>query len=166
LLDGGVIGIGLILNYYYGLKIGLSIIILSIPLYIIAWFFYRHYFYNSLHGMLVSSFFIDLLSPLQRQFNVPILLSAIMGGLFVGVGIGLMLKKETSTGGTDLLAQFISNATSLNVGILILIIDGFVITIGINTVGKQAFLFSIITVVVVGIATSILSKKPQRMRIS
>lgn len=115
--------------------------------------------------MLVSSFFIDLLAPLQHQFNMPIVYSAIIGGLIVGLGIGIMLKKETSTGGTDLLAQFIAKLTSLNVGILILIIDGLVVLSGMNTVGKEAFLFSILTILCVGIATSIIVQKPQRMNL-
>ena len=63
-LDGGIIGIALILNYLWALKPGLMIILFSIPVFIIAWFSYREYFYNSLHGMIVSSFLIDLLGPM------------------------------------------------------------------------------------------------------
>lgn len=55
-LDGGIIGIGLISYYLWGLQTGFIIILLSIPIFIIAWIYYRDYFYNSLHGLLVSSF--------------------------------------------------------------------------------------------------------------
>ncbi|GAJ41143.1 hypothetical protein GCA01S_058_00310 [Parageobacillus caldoxylosilyticus NBRC 107762] len=44
LLDGGIIGIGLIVKYIWHVKAGLTIILLSIPLYIIAWFYYRPFF--------------------------------------------------------------------------------------------------------------------------
>lgn len=157
LLDGGIIGISLILKYIWGFKVGLTIIFLSIPLYVIAWIYFRNYFYNSLHGLLFSSFLIDILSPLKNMVETPILQSAITGGVLVGAGIGIMLREDTSTGGTDLLAQFISKVTKLNVGMLIFIIDGIVLLIGSQTVGAQSFLYSIVAVTAVGITTTVLT---------
>ncbi|MDP4551881.1 YitT family protein [Alkalihalobacillus macyae] len=161
LIDGGMIGIGLIIKYIWGYQTGLTIIFLSIPLYIIAFVYFRPYFYNSLHGLLLSSFFIDVLSPLRHTFSLSILPSAILGGLFVGSGIGLMLKFDTSTGGTDLLAQFISRVLSLNVGMIIFLIDGFVIIIGSKTIGLNATLYSAVTIFAVGIATGLLTLHKQ-----
>ncbi|WP_165999883.1 YitT family protein [Bacillus sp. Cs-700] len=163
LIDGGMIGIGLIVKYIWGYQTGLTIICLSIPLYIIAFLYFRPYFYNSLHGLLLSSFFIDLLSPLRYAFSFPILLSSILGGFFVGTGIGIMLKYETSTGGTDLLAQFISRIVTLNVGIIIFLIDGLVILIGSKTIGLNASLYSAVTIFAVGIATSLLTIKKEAL---
>ncbi|MGG1687982.1 YitT family protein [Pseudalkalibacillus sp. NRS-1564] len=157
LIDGGMIGIGLIIKYIWGYQTGFTIICLSVPLYIIAFLYFRPYFYNSLHGLLLSSFFIDILSPLRYTFTFPILTSAVLGGFFVGLGIGIMLRYDTSTGGTDLLAQFISRVLSLNIGIIIFLIDGIVIIIGSKTIGWNATLYSAITIFAVGIATSILT---------
>ncbi|WP_273852366.1 YitT family protein [Guptibacillus spartinae] len=163
LIDGGMIGIGLIIKYIWGYQTGLTIICLSIPLYIIAFLYFRPYFYNSLHGLLLSSFFIDLLSPLRYAFAFPILISALLGGFFVGTGIGIMLKYETSTGGTDLLAQFIARMVSLNVGVIIFLIDGLVILIGSKTIGLNATLYSAITIFAVGLATSVLTLKKEAL---
>jgi uncharacterized membrane-anchored protein YitT (DUF2179 family) len=157
LLDGGIIGISLIIKYVWNVQAGLTIILLSIPLYIMAWVYYRPYFYNSLHGMLFSSFMIDVLSPLRGSLEVPILFSSIIGGVLVGAGIGLMLRYDTSTGGTDLLAQFISKLTNYNVGILIFIIDGIVIVCGSWIVGHDIFLYSVVVVTVVGAVTTMLT---------
>jgi len=157
LLDGGIIGIGLIIKYLWNIKVGLSIILLSIPLYIIAWFYYRPFFYNSLHGLLVSSFMIDLLSDLRGKIAVEPMIGSIIGGVFVGAGIGIMLREETSTGGTDLLAQFISEATKLNVGVIIFFIDIIIVTCGSLVIGSKSFLYSIVVVTVVGIVTSALT---------
>lgn len=44
ILDGGTVGIGLIANYLWGFNIGLTVIILSIPIFIYAWFHYRNFF--------------------------------------------------------------------------------------------------------------------------
>lgn len=82
-----------------------------------------------------------------------------MGGILVGTGIGLMLRYETSTGGTDLLAQLLTLKTSINVGILIFLIDGLVVLGGLNVVGLQKFMYSFLTIICVGIMTSLTVRK-------
>ncbi len=158
-LDGGIIGIGLILHYLLGLKAGLMIILLSIPIFFIAWIYYRKYFYNSLHGMLISSFFIDLMKPFSGVIHLAPLISSIIGGILVGLGIGLMLRIGTSTGGTDLLAQFLFEKTGINVGILIFIIDAIVILVGGLLISSETFLLSCVTILAVGLTTTFISSK-------
>jgi uncharacterized membrane-anchored protein YitT (DUF2179 family) len=166
LLDGGIIGIGLIMNYLMGLKAGLAIILLSIPVFVLAWVYNRVYFFNSLHGMLFSSFTIDLLFPYHESFTsfvefTPIT-SSIIGGIFVGIGIGIMLRFETSTGGTDLIAQFLSEKTHMNVGIMIFIIDAIVICAGGLLLSQDTFFLSALTITFVGLATSLCTLKMRK----
>lgn len=160
ILDGGIIGLALILNYLFHLKIGLMMIILSIPIFIIAWFKYRHYFYNSIHGLLLSSFLIDLFKPLRFINPIDAFPSAIVGGIFVGLGIGMMLRYKTSTGGTDLLAQFIYDKTKINVGLLILIFDTLIIILGGILLSPKTLFLSLIAIFFVGMTTSIVTIKP------
>lgn len=163
LLDGGIIGIGLIINYLVGLKAGLAIIFLSIPVFILAWIYNRVYFFNSLHGMLFSSFTIDLLFPYHEKFTSYVeftpIVSSIMGGIFVGIGIGIMLRFETSTGGTDLIAQFLSEKIHINVGVMIFIIDAIVIGAGGLLLSRDTFFLSALTITFVGLATSLCTLK-------
>lgn len=91
--------------------------------------------------------------------QIDALYSAILGGILVGFGIGLMLRFQTSTGGTDLIAQFICDKTGINVGILIFFIDSIVIVIGGFLLSTSTLLLSIITVLVVGITTSIITSR-------
>ncbi|MCM3409374.1 YitT family protein [Metabacillus litoralis] len=161
-LDGGMIGIGLILHYLFDLKAGIMIIIFSAPIFLVAWIYYRKYFYNSLHGLLLSSFFIDLLKPLDGIVHASPIVSSIIGGIFVGSGIGLMLRIGTSTGGTDLLAQFISDRSGINVGILIFCIDMVVILLGGLLISSETLILSCITIVFVGLTTTIVSSKSIR----
>ncbi|KGR77000.1 YitT family protein [Ureibacillus manganicus] len=158
ILDGGIIGIGLILNYLWNLKAGLMIICLSIPIFMVAWFFYRDYFYNSLHGMIISSFFIDLFRPLQQYVRIDPMFSSILGGILVGLGIGLMLKFKTSTGGTDLIAQFICDKTGINVGVIIFFIDALVVLLGGLLISTSTLLLSIVTILFVGMTTSLITR--------
>jgi uncharacterized membrane-anchored protein YitT (DUF2179 family) len=166
LLDGGIIGIGLIIKYLTGVKAGLAIILLSIPIFALAWFFNKSYFFNGLHGMLFSSFVIDLLAPWQfiivPDITIPPVFSSILGGIFVGLGIGIMLRHDTSTGGTDLLAQFLSKIFNINVGIMIFIIDSIVISMGGLLISKETFLLSSVTIIFVGFFTSICTWNMQK----
>ncbi|MFC7392003.1 YitT family protein [Scopulibacillus cellulosilyticus] len=152
LLDGGIIGIGLILKYIWGFKVGLTIIILSLPIYIFAWFYKRSVFYNGLHGLLISSFFMDLFSPLNSLFHIPIYFDAVIGGCLVGIGVGLMLRKQCSTGGLDLLSQFIAEKLSINVGGVIFIFDGIILLTGHKTIGVN-FFYSAVVVLLVALMT-------------
>jgi uncharacterized membrane-anchored protein YitT (DUF2179 family) len=154
LLDGGVIGLGLIFHYFYGWPTGLCMILLSLPLYALAWIYERRYFYYSLHGLIISSFCIDLFSFLDGKMQLGILPSTIIGGFLVGLGVGLMLRYEMSTGGTDLLAQLLTKLTSVNVGIIIFLIDGMVITSGIKIVGLEKYFYSFLTILCVGLMTT------------
>ncbi|MBH0154763.1 MULTISPECIES: YitT family protein [Fictibacillus] len=153
LLDGGMIGISLLVKYVWGYKVGLTIIILSIPIYLIAWKLERRYFINSIHGLLVSSLIIDLLSPLRGMFSVSVMEGSVIGGLFIGTGIGWMLRHETSTGGTDLIALFLSRWFSINVGMVIFLIDAAVILAGLYVMGEGILFYSLVTILSVGFAT-------------
>lgn len=163
ILDGGMIGIGLIFKYLWGLKAGAVIILLSIPMYILAWFHFRGYFYNSIHGLIVSSLFIDLIQPYHfhyiHKLDLTSLTSSLLGGVFVGLGIGIMLRYDTSTGGTDLLALLLARFLSINVGVIILFIDLIVISLGGILISKETFLFSVYTIFIVGLLTSLCTRK-------
>lgn len=153
LLDGGVIGLGLIVHYIWHVHTGLFMILFSIPIYILAWFLYRPFFYNSLNGLLFSSLLIDLLSPISRILHFPPLFSALCGGMLIGSGVGLMLRFQTSTGGTDLIAQLIAMKTRLHTGLIIFIIDGIIVSAGGILVNDDKLLFSALTIAVIGLMT-------------
>ncbi|WP_082234557.1 YitT family protein [Halobacillus massiliensis] len=159
-LDGGVIGLGLIVNYLWHIKVGITIICISIPIFVVAWFYFRPYFYNSLHGLLMSSFLIDFFSGIRAfHLDIPPVFCSMIGGVLVGSGIGYMLRHQTSTGGTDLLAQMIANLLKINVGYVILLIDLAVILLGGYLFSTQTLLLSIVTIISVASATVMFTSK-------
>ena len=142
---------------------GLTFLLISIPIFIFAWFFYRSFFYNGIHGMLISSLIIDLLYPLHRiGENVAIgpLISASLGGIFIGAGVGIMFLLDISDGGIDLLAQMLSRKLKLNPGLVIFGFDLVIVSIGSMLIMSSHIILSYITIIFVGITTSyIVSKK-------
>nr|WP_218627910.1 YitT family protein [Sporosarcina sp. E16_8] len=162
LLDGGAIGISLIIHYVMGVKVGLTFLIVGIPIFMLAWRYYRSFFYNGIHGMLLSSLFIDLLYPLNmigRELVTVPLISSICGGIFIGVGVGIMLRLNISIGGTDLLAQMIARKLSINPGVMIFCIDMLIVTMGSLLIPSIHLLLSFTTVFIVGVTTSLIVLK-------
>jgi uncharacterized membrane-anchored protein YitT (DUF2179 family) len=159
ILDGGIIGIALIINYLSDTKIGLAIILCSFPIFLLAWLKERDIFYNSVLGLLISSFLIELLGPLQYHFlyyfEFGSISSAIIGGFLMGTGLGIMLRFKASTGGTDLLAQFIKKYVPLNLGLIIFLTDFIIIGAGGILISKETFFHSILTIISGGVATGL-----------
>lgn len=157
LMEGGMIGIGLLATYYMQLPPGLVMIIVSIPVYVIVYFYDRRLFFHSFHGMLISAFFIDILSDL-RAWNIwSTAMSSVTGGVLIGMGVGLMLAFDTNTGGTDLLAQFLARRYKLRVAMLIFMIDGLIVLSSIQTIGMERMIFSLVTIVAVAATTHMFS---------
>jgi uncharacterized membrane-anchored protein YitT (DUF2179 family) len=129
LVSGGVTGIAMIINYLTGAPIGVMMIVLNVPLFIIA---LRHYGWRflaaSLLGMLSSSVFIDLFSLVPVQITTEPFLAAIYGGIIDGLGLGLVFSTGNTTGGTDVVAKLIRGRFPyINFGTMILALDAFII---------------------------------------
>ncbi|MDQ0971660.1 uncharacterized membrane-anchored protein YitT (DUF2179 family) [Neobacillus niacini] len=158
LIDGGILGIALILHYFFHFQTGITMVALSVPICIFASLNERGYFFSSLQGLLISSLSIDLLSPLRNQFFVSQLCSALVGGVIIGTGIGLMLRYKTSTGGTDLIAKIISGKFSLNLALVIIILDGLIVFAGFTVLELDSFFYSCLAITTVGVTTFLIGE--------
>lgn len=163
-LDGGIIGIALIANYLFDVRIGSFLFACSIPVFVYAWFRDRTILYYSLYGMLFLTLFINMLEPyiyvFRDVFRLHPFVSSTVGGLIIGVGFGILLRNNTSTGGLDLLAKLLTDHRKLNVGVLLWTIDAIIVTIGGLLFSADTFFLSIATVSSGGIATSLYTAIP------
>lgn len=105
LSSGGFSGIATILYYFLNWQMGTTIILMNIPLFIIAYFKVgRDFFFKSLISTFAFSKFIDYMEQFKIIENDKFLAS-IYGGVLVGIGLALVFKGESSTGGSELIAQ-------------------------------------------------------------
>lgn len=151
LINGGIFGISLLLNYILGFKTGLIFVLLNLPIYAVAYNFDKLYFINGLIGATISGITIELFMPFGKIFHLPILSSIIIGASIIGIGVGVLLRNHISPGGIDLLALLISKWTRINVGIVIYIIDTLIIMSGLLLLGDAKLLYSLLIVSIVGI---------------
>lgn len=106
---GGITGVAQIINYLIpALPIGVTVIALNVPLFILGWkLIGGRLLVSSLYAMAVSSVFIDVLTPLREWEPMEPLLACIFGGLSLGLSLGLIFLQGATTGGTDLLARLL-----------------------------------------------------------
>lgn len=159
LAPGGVSGIAILISHVTGLSLGLLMLLISVPIYFLGVaFFGKKYGVKVLAGtVLVSLFtivFDDILGydgVLDYSKDMSYWLSALYGGLLTGVGIGLVFRAGSNTGGTDIIGQIISYMTHLPVGTSLMITDGAIIFASLFIFGVESALYSIFEVIVVSL---------------
>lgn len=104
----GFSGISIILYQLFNIPIGLSTILMNIPLAAICYkLLGRKFFISSLRCMFISSVVIDYLAPLFPVYTGSRLLAALCTGIFAGAGYALIYTRNSSTGGSDFIIMAI-----------------------------------------------------------
>lgn len=118
LLTGGATGIAIIVYYLSGLPIGLQTFLYNLPLLAAAWkTLGRGYTVDVIIGTAIFSFCLDLTRFLNAYAPVnDIMLAAIFGGVFNGIGYGIVFRMNGSTGGFDIVGAIVKKYYSLNMG--------------------------------------------------
>lgn len=156
---GGASGIATILYYTTGLDVGLGILLISGPLFLIGLkLFGRAYGLKSLTGTLALSLFSALFGRifgydgiLDYSRDMSVWLSCLYGGVIMGAGIGIVMKSGSNTGGTDILAQILARYTHIPTGTALFIVDATVIAASALIFGIESALYAIIVVYVTSV---------------
>ena len=124
LSSGGVAGIATITYYLLNIPMGVSILLINVPLFLMSILkIGKVFFLKSIVGTVSLSIFIDILDKMQPLTNDKFL-ACIYGGIIMGVGTAIILKANSSTGGTDLIS-YIAKAyrPTIKVGEIIFMLD-------------------------------------------
>ena len=106
----GVAGIGAILYHLFGLPIGVTNLILNIPIILICYqALGRDFFLRSLRCMLLFAFFTDFVLPFLPIYEGDRMLATICGGVIGGIGDALIYMQNSSTGGMDFITMAIKS---------------------------------------------------------
>lgn len=149
---GGATGIGTIFYYLFGFDQGVVMMCVNIPLILIGMkVFGWRYGIKTLIGSTLLSIWTSVIGHLtayngvlDTSDDINILLSAIYGGVLMGVGIGLTMKSGCNTGGTDIVAQVLAHYFPVSVGSVEFIFNAVVVSCGGIFLGLQPMLFAII----------------------
>nr|WP_041582299.1 YitT family protein [Salisediminibacterium selenitireducens] len=148
--SGGVSGISTITLHVFGFEPAYVQWAMNIPLFIAGVLLLGGSFRGGLlYGTktLTGTVFLPLVVFLTRDWE-PVtmdpLLAALFGGIGVGLGLGIVFRSNSSTGGTDLAAQIINKYTGLSLGVCVFIMDGLVVTASAVVFGLEFALYALI----------------------
>ena len=147
---GGLTGVAMIMKHLWGWDIGITSLLLNIPLFIIGYkAMGRVFAFRSLVATILFSLMIDFL-PL-REIPVEPILGTLYGGILLGIGLGFILRGGATTGGTDMCARMVHKYLPfLSVGMFLFLIDCVVVIAAWIFIGSSEALYALICIFVSG----------------
>lgn len=152
LSTGGFSGIATITYYLFNIPVGTAMLILNIPLFIMSIYkMGKSFFAKSVIGTVSLSFFIDLLEKVEPLTNDRFL-ACIYGGIIMGIGTSIILKMDSSTGGSDTIS-FLAKAYKPNIrlGSVITMFDIAIVAVNMFVFNEiEIGLYSAIAIFIMG----------------
>ncbi len=147
---GGLTGVATILNYLAGWPVGITALVLNIPLFLIGYRTMGKVFaFRSLVATALFTILIDIL-PLKPVSEDP-LLGTLFGGVVLGIGLGLILRGGATTGGSDMVARMVHRRFSfITVGMFLFALDFLVVLAAAIFIGGTQALYAMIDIYVCG----------------
>ncbi len=143
LAPGGVSGLAVFGYHILGVPVGLTIIALNIPLFIVGYFVLgTRVVIQSLLGTFLFSVAVEITAPLLPAATDDLLLAAVYGGIVMGLGVGLVFRYRSSTGGTALLSLILAKTSGISPGQALLWGDLFVLTLAVFVFGSEAAMYA------------------------
>jgi uncharacterized membrane-anchored protein YitT (DUF2179 family) len=151
IVAGGVTGLSVIVNFLYDkISVGMIFIIINLPILLFAFKFLGWKFiYRCLLTIVTLGVVTDVIALLPKVTD-DVLLSSLYGGVCQGIGIGLFVKYEFSSGGTELLGRLICRFVKvLKIPLAVGILDGMIVILGaIVTRNPDNMLYALIVIFV------------------
>lgn len=130
IITGGTAGLALLLHYITPLTIGTLIAAVNLPLVLIGWKYLGKMFaIRTIITILIISLAIDFFDKviMLKPFVLEMPLASIFGGIFIGVGLALVIKGNSSAGGSTIIARIVASKSEIKPGTVILVIDSLII---------------------------------------
>ncbi len=143
LAPGGISGLAVVIYYLIKFPVGVTIIILNIPLFIIGYLVLGpRVVIQSLLGTFLFSLAVEITAPLLPAATDDLLLAAVYGGVVMGVGVGLVFRFRGSTGGTGLLSLILAKVWGISPGQAMFWGDLVVLAMAVFVFGTEAAMYA------------------------
>jgi uncharacterized membrane-anchored protein YitT (DUF2179 family) len=168
IITGGGVGISLLLHALFPqITLGIIIAVVSIPFLILSYIYFgKYYLFKTFIVVLLLSTFTDILKEVLKieAITHDILLAAVFGGIFIGLGVGLVIKGRASTGSTSVVGEIVAKKTKYKAAEVLLAIDAVIMFASVfvyNDIDKS--LYSMLSVyVVIRVLDIILTGRPSK----
>lgn len=168
IITGGGVGISLLLHALFPqITLGIFMAIVSIPFLIMSYIYFgKYYLFKTFIVVVLLSTFTDVLKEVLhvKPMTNDILLAAIFGGIFIGLGVGFVIKGRASTGSTSVVGEIVAKKTKYKAAEVLLAIDATIMFASVfvyNDINKS--LYSMLSVYVgIRVIDMILTGRPSK----
>ena len=144
IIDGGVIGISMMVSYISKWNLGLIIFLINLPFILLALQkMGKMFVINVFYGVAMLSIFVNVLSGFHIT-ETP-LLATVFGGVILGIGVGIILRNDGALDGTEILAIRLAKKIGFSVGEIIMFCNVFIYTVAGTLYGWDSAMYSILT---------------------
>ena len=145
ILDGGIVGISIMINNLSRIPLGVLTMALNIPFLIVGMRkLGKKFIVKSAIAMAIFSSFLEIFAPLT-DMTQEYLLAVCFGGVFLGVGVGLVIRSGGCLDGTETVAIFLNRRFNLPVGQTVLFINIMIYTTAGFLFGFDLAMYSLLT---------------------
>lgn len=149
IIDGGVVGVSIMLSAITGLPFGAFLILINLP------FLYLGYKHIGKAFAIATTFVVISLSFWSSVF-LPVLpvtndyfLAAVFGGIITGTGVGLIIRNGGSLDGTEIVAILTDKKTVFSVGEIVMFINLFILSSASLVFGWDKAMYSLVAYFVI-----------------
>ncbi|MBQ9673919.1 MAG: YitT family protein [Ruminococcus sp.] len=145
ILDGGVVGISIMINNLSGIPLSLLTVAFNIPFLIIGTRkMGKMFIIKSAFAMLIFSVFLEIFAPMANATN-EYLLAVCFGGVILGIGVGFVIKLGGCLDGTETVAILLNKKFKLPVGQTVLIFNIIIFIVAGFIFGFDRAMYSLLT---------------------
>ena len=148
--EGGVLGTTLLLHHWFGISPGVSEFVIDVICYALGFRFLGKAFFK--YAIAASASFAcfymlwERVGPVLPDLSGQPLIAALLGGVFVGIGVGLVVRAGGASGGDDVLALLLNKFTKLTLSKSYFMTDAIVLALSLTYIPAGRIVFSFITV--------------------
>ena len=145
ILDGGIVGISIMVNNKTGLPLSILTILLNIPFLIIGTRkMGKQFIFKSVFAMIVFSVFLEIFSPMTNATR-EYLLAVSFGGVILGIGVGFVIRFGGCLDGTETVAILLNKKLKLPVGQTVLIFNIIIFAVAGFVFDFERAMYSLLT---------------------
>ncbi len=152
--EGGVLGLTLLLDHWLGISPAVSGLVLNLLCYAFGWRMlgksFLIYSAVSAGGFSLVYGFLERFDPLWPQFSHMPMAAALLGAVFVGVGVGICVRAGGAPTGDDALAMSLSALFKTKIQYVYLVSDLTVLLLSLSYIPWQRIGYSLLTVILSG----------------
>ena len=160
--EGGILGLTLLLEYWFGISPSVSGLLLTVLCYFLGWKLlgkmFLIYSFISAAGFSVFYGIFEQFEPLFPEIGKKPLLAAVVGALFVGISVGICVRAGGAPTGDDALAMSLSSVLPVDIQWIYLVSDLVILAASLSYIPLNKIMYSLLTVILSGQIIGVMQK--------